>query len=75
MFQFFYSVLGCVLLCFGRLNSVSCLRLYMFVLLFSFFHCSHRFKLLSEIFVVLGRLGCSKHVFIDLSCYGCFRLY
>ena len=41
----------------------------------TFFQCSHRFRLLPEIYVVLGRLGCSQNfLLIDLSCYGCFKL-
>ena len=84
----FYVVLGCLICCsfllcsrfclvvFGRLSSVSCLRLFMFVLLFYIFHSSHRFRLLSEIYVVFGRVGCSTHFLLtDLSCYGCLGLY
>ena len=49
----------------------------MFVLLFfGFCHRSHGFRLLSDIYVVLGRSGCSKNfLLIDLSCYGCCGMF
>ena len=53
-----FSVLLCSrlsLVVFGRLISVSCLWLFMFVFCSTFFSCSHRFRLSSEICVVLGR--------------------
>ena len=68
------SGLGSVV--FGRLNSVSCLRLFMFVFLF------YVFSLFTSFQVVVGNLLCFRSfrlfltfLFIDLSCNGCFGLY